>query len=950
MLNISKWIGGDKICVCEKRCENYKNCHRHPGGSPRPIGSVWDAIAEFTLSEVEVLQHDNIGVRCYNYSMKKYIPKDFEGKWQQKWAEMGLYKTDLEKPNGLKHYVLAELPYPSGDLHMGHWFTFAGADFYARLKRMQGYNVFFPVGFDAFGLPAENAAIKKGIHPQDWTMANIKTMKEQFKLMGGSFSFDHEVITCLPEYYKWNQWIFLKMLEKGLAYKGKYLSNWCNTCQTVLANEAVESGNCWRCGTEVEQKEIEQWFFKITDYAEKLIWLDPAAAGPGVDWPQSLRDAQNNWIGKSEGALIKFPAVIARNEATKQSDSGQARMTDEIASPAKPARNDEIEVFTTRPDTIFGATFLVISPEYPGLMALTNAENKEEVEKYIAEARKKSELERKKGLPGEALAKTGVFTGSYAKNPLTGEDIPIWVADYVLMGYGTGAIMAVPAHDDRDLEFAQKYKLEIKNVVGDGILINSGEFNGLSSDHAKEKITNYLEEHQLGKKQVQYHLRDWSISRQRYWGTPIPIIYCDKCGMVPVPEKDLPVELPYEVDYTPKGKPPLASNEEWLNVKCPKCDGLAKREAETMDTFVDSSWYFFRYLDPKLDSAIFDPKLAEKIMPVDIYFGGPEHNLGHTLYARFIAKFLDDLGLVKFAEFAQKRFNHGIVLGPDGNRMSKSKGNVVNPDEEVKKYGADTIRVFLGFFMPYDATGPWVPERIWGAYRFLERVWGLSEDSGRAKFTLSEVEVLARMTIQDNIIMHKTIKKVGEDIENLKFNTAIAALMEWLNYLSKKAQVSKEEYETFLLLLAPFAPHMTEELWNTVQLSVLGDQLSDKGQSVISTSVSLSTSQPVTEKQKTEKLSSENRNLKTDNWSIHQQPWPKYDEKYLEEEEITIVVQVNGKVRDNLVIQKDIINNNKDIEKLAKESPKIQKYILEKEILKVIYVPGKIINLVLAIP
>lgn len=813
--------------------------------------------------------------------MKKFIPGQFEARWQKKWAKDKLYKTDLQKPN--KYYVLAEFAYPSGDLHMGHWFTFSGADIFARFKRMQDRQVFFPNGFDAFGLPAENAAIKNNIHPQDWTMNNIARMKEQFATMGASFDFDYEVITCLPEYYRWNQWIFLKILEKGLAYRGSFLANWCPSCQTVLANEGVEAGLCWRCSTEVVQKDVEQWFFKITAFAQRLIWPDE----PNVNWPQSLREAQNNWIGKSEGALVKF---------------------------------DNLEVFTTRPDTIFGATFIVISPEHPLLANFVVPEKKKIINKYVAEAKKKSEVERK-----ENKNKSGVFSGSYVKNPLTGQKIPVWIADYVLPGYGTGAIMAVPAHDSRDFEFAKKHNLEIKTVIAPqeqkedhklpkafeeaGILANSGQYSGLSSDLAQKKISDYLEKHHLGKKQAYYHLRDWSISRQRYWGTPIPVVHCPKCGIIPVPEQDLPVELPFDVDYTPKGKSPLASNENWLEVKCPKCKENTTRDPDTMDTFVDSSWYFFRFLSPKYHEGPFDTKVAQKIMPVDIYFGGAEHNLGHTLYSRFFTKFFHDLGLSRLEEYALRRINHGIVLGPDGNKMSKSKGNVVNPDDEVKKFGADAVRVHMAFFMPYEgSSGPWISERIWGPYRFLDRVWQLFDKVtvGHPRLDVESVNIDSGskpgMTIDDLMKMHKTIKKVGEDIENIRFNTAVAALMEWLNYLSRRDAIGREEYRVLLLLLAPFAPHITEELWE-----MLGEK-----------------------------------------YSIHQQSWPKYEEEYLDKEDVTIIIQVNGRVRDQILIQKDIASSREVVENKAKESPKVQKFLAGEKIQKVVFVPVKIINFVLA--
>jgi leucyl-tRNA synthetase len=937
--------------------------------------------------------------------MKKYIPNQIEPKWQQKWAEDRIYKVDLNEASK-KFYLLVEFTYPSGDLHIGHWFAFAVPDVLARLKRMQGYSVFFPNGFDAFGLPAENAAIARGIHPKDWTLSNIENMKRQFTLMGAIHNWDNSVITCLPEYYKWNQWIFTKMLEKGLAYKGKALANWCDFCQTVLANENVESGTCWRCHNPVIQKQVDQWFLKITEYADRLMWDEN---GNGLDWPKATREGQNNWIGRSEGALVKF---------------------------------SELEVFTTRPDTLFGATFVVISPEHPMLKKLTVAKNEKQVEQYVSAAAKKSELERK-----ENKDKTGVFTGGYVKNPVNGEDVPVWVADYVLAGYGTGAIMAVPAHDERDFEFANKFNLPIRTVVepimgtkgedeefrksivaivydtknkkylsinwgkelggnlfigggidegedpietakreieeetgcknvkfvavtekihhhyrahskninreieavglyfeliddtkgqvkleddekgkfevewlteaeaekrvtedlhgyvfqklikglvyaGEGILVDSGQFSGLNSNEAKKKISNYLEEGQFGKAQVQYHLHDWSISRQRYWGTPIPIINCPECGVVAVPEKDLPVELPYEVDYTPKGKPPLATDEEWVNVKCPSCGGSATRETETMDTFVDSSWYFLRYLDNKNDKELAGKKRLEDWMPVDIYFGGSEHTLGHTLYSRFFVKFLKDIGVLNFEEYAKRRINHGVILGPDGHRMSKSKGNVINPDQQVNEYGADAVRMYLSFIGPYDIVAAWNPDGINGVYHFLQRVWGLQE-----KVNLDK----SSMTDSDLQIMHKTIKKVGEDISEIKFNTAVASLMEWLNHLSRKSEINKEEFKTLLMLLAPFAPHITEELW-----AQIGEE-----------------------------------------YSVHQQSWPQFDNKFLEVSEFSLVVQVNGKMRDSIMIQKDMESNKKDIEDLALKSIRVAKYIDGKTVKKVVHVPGRLVNIVI---
>ena len=824
--------------------------------------------------------------------MRKYIPSEIEAKWQKKWQEDNLYAVDLDKP-GKKYYLLVEFTYPSGDLHIGHWFAFSVPDVLGRFKRMQGYNVFFPNGFDAFGLPAENAAIERGIHPRDWTLSNIENMKKQFSLMGAIHNFENEVITCLPEYYKWNQWIFLKMLEKGIAYKGKALANWCPSCQTVLANENVEAGKCWRCATVVVQKEVEQWFLKITDYADRLLWKEL----PQVEWPKPVREGQNNWIGKSEGMEIYFNV---------------------------PDSNEKITVYTVFPETIFGVTYMVLAPEYPLVEKLTTDKQKSKVQNYIAKTKKKSELER------TALdkIKAGVFTGSYCINPVNKKSVPIWVADYVIGTYGTGAVMGVPGSDHRDFEFAKKYGLEIIRVIGktandtsevkatddvleEGWIVNSRQFDGLTTpDPARDKLKDWIEKKEFGKRKIQYHLHDWSISRQRYWGTPIPIINCPKCGVVPVPEKDLPVELPYEVDWAPKGKPPLATAENWINVKCPNCGGKAQREAETMDTFVDSSWYFLRYLDNHNGREIASKKRLKDWMMVDIYFGGAEHTLGHTLYSRFFYKFLIDIGVVSGSgEYAKKRVHHGVILGPDGARMSKSHGNVVNPDQQVKEYGADAIRMYLCFIGPYDIVAPWNPGGIGGVYHFLQRVWMLQEklsESVNQRVSESESDTLKYRYTDSLKMMHKTIKKVTEDIENIKFNTAVAALMEWLNYLSRKSKVSKEEYKTFLLLLAPFAPHITEELWSL-------DFARDKQK-----------------------------------WSIHQQPWPTFDNKYLEEEQVSIPVQINGKVRDTILIQKDIVSSKEMVEKLAKASLKVSKFLHNGSVEKTIYVPGKIISFVVS--
>ncbi|MBI3341856.1 leucine--tRNA ligase [Candidatus Curtissbacteria bacterium] len=1009
--------------------------------------------------------------------MSKYIPKSLEKNWQKKWHEAGLYKVDLTDSKK-KYYLLVELPYPSGDLHMGHWFTFAVTDILGRLKRMQGYNVFFPVGFDAFGLPAENAAIKRGINPRDWTYGNIETMKKQFATMGGMHDFEHGVITCDPEYYRWNQWIFIKMLEKGLAYRGKILSNWCPKDQTVLANENVEAGRCWRCGTEVVQKEVDQWMLKITDYADRLLWedkqnfvllhgftgrpdknffpwlkealetkgyrvqvpalpdpddadpmeqikyvlencdfdqntvllghslgavvamkvtealktkiaglvlvapfiepkfrdhprpfekkfnwefdfkkiksnissaitvgdIDDSAVAPAhvkkaaevlgaelvmvkpnidhftghqepevlkqllslnktsqIDWPQPVREGQNNWIGKSEGVIIKF----------KVKDSSEV-----------------IEVFTTRPDTLWGATFIVLAPELDLVFKITTSDKTKEVTAYQEKAVKKSEMERK-----ENKEKTGVFTGAYAINPLNGNEIPVWIADYALAQYGTGSLFG-DAHDDRDVEFAKKYGIaltptvitgdverdaRIKNkeevFTGYGTLIESGKYTGMSSVEAKRAVIADLVHAKSAEVFVNYHLHDWSISRQRYWGTPIPVIHCQKCGTVPVPEKDLPVVLPEIKDYSPQGKPPLAAAEEWVNVKCPNCAGDAKREVDTMDTFVDSAWYFLRYVDPKNEREIFNKQLVSRWAPVELYIGGAEHTLGHTLYSRFFVKFLHDIGVVPFDEYAKKRVHHGVILGPDGARMSKSHGNVVNPDEQVDQFGADAVRMYLAFLGPYDLVAPWNPTGIRGVYHFLQRVWELNEKvdgyqstvEGKSKKTVNRKSITHNLSAADLFWMHKTIKKVGEDVSSIKYNTAVAALMEWLNYLSRKAHGGKilhDEYETLLLLVAPFAPHMTEELWQKSHSFTHFD--------------------------------AEN--------SVHKQAWPVFQEQYIKEEKVIIVVQINGKVRENVEVETGA--DQVAVEKLARASEKIQNY-LTGEPKKVIFVPGKLLNFVI---
>ena len=764
--------------------------------------------------------------------MNKYFAKEIEPKWQEYWEKNGIYKFKKDQKKK-KYYNLVELPYPSGDLHLGHWFAFTPPDAHARYKRMSGFNVFYPNGFDSFGLPAENAAIKRGIHPKDWTYKNIETMKKQFETMGTMIDWGSEVITSDPEYYRWNQWIFIKMYEKGLAYRGKALSNWCPVDQTVLANEHIEQGKCWRCGAEVIQKEVEQWCLKITEYADRLIWPENTS----LDWPKEVKEGQNNWIGKKEGMLIKFR--IQNSEF----------------------RIRELEVFTTRPETTDGVSFLVIAPEHP-----LNKEIKEKrVQTYIEEASKKTEMERK-----EDRTKSGVFSGFEAKNPVTGKNIPIWISDYVLAGYGSGAIMAVPFADERDREFAEKFNLSI-----------------LKTDFKAKPE---------GKKTVNYHLRDWSVSRQRYWGTPVPMIHCEKCAVVPVPLEDLPVELPYKVDFTPKGKPPLASDEAWLNVKCPKCEAPAKRDAETLDTFFDSAWYYYRYCSPNYEKGPFDELKIKELMPIDIYFGGSEHTLGHTLYARFFTKFFKDLGLVNFDEFAQKRAQHGVILGPDGVRMSKSRDNVVNPDDFVKEYGADTVRLYICFMMPYTATAPWSDSAISGVYKFLKRVWDLQNKIKDHKSNLKS----ENMSSEEFYQMHSAIKKVGDDLDTLNFNTAVSALMIWLNFLSSKKDVYRLEYETLLKLLAPFAPHITEEVWHSINPSAN---------------------------------------------SIHLENFPLYQAKFTARETVQIIIQVNGKIRDTIEIDSSKIKDQSFVENETKNSEKIKKYI-QNGVKNTIYVPGKILNFV----
>ncbi len=804
---------------------------------------------------------------------RDYDPGIIESRWQRRWAESGLYKTD-EDPAKPKHYALTMLPYPSGDLHVGHWYAMTPSDTRARFMRMRGYRVFFPIGFDAFGLPAENAAIKRGIHPRKWTYSNIENMRGQLRQMGTMFDFDSEVVTCEPEYYRWNQWFFLKFFEKGLAYRAEVPVDWCPNDQTTLAREQVIGPNrvCERCGTPVIRKNLRQWLFKITDYADELLDFSK------IEWPERVKTLQTNWIGRSEGAEIEFDVP----------------------------GYGPIEVFTTRPDTLFGATFFVMAPEHPAVEKITTPEQQAEVKSYVEKAARMSEIDR----TDVTREKTGVFTGAYATNPANGESIPIYVADYVLMGYGTGAIMAVPAHDERDFEFARQYGIEIRPVIappdwkggefeeaytGEGTMINSGRFDGTPSDEGREKVTAWLEERGKGRHAVSYRLRDWLISRQRYWGTPIPIIYCEKCGTVPVPEEDLPVLLPEDAEFTPTGESPLKLDPDFYNTTCPRCGGPATRETDTMDTFMDSSWYQYRYLSPHYDEGPFDTERGGKWLPVDQYTGGVEHAVMHLLYTRFFTKVMRDLGLVDFDEPMRRLFNQGEILGPDGNRMSKSKGNVVNPQEFVDRYGADVLRCFLMFIGPWNEGGPWDGKGIEGVARFLRRAHTLVTGGGPSGAEADPAEIERRT--------NRTIRKITQDIENFRFNTAIASLMEHTNYLlAVRGRVGEGEWRealrSFVLILAPFAPHHAEEMWAEMGLS----------------------------------------------YSVHLQEWPQWNEDLVAEEEITLVVQVNGRLRDRIQAPADIAEE--DARELALASPKVRPHVEGKEIRKSIYVPGRLVNLV----
>ncbi|MGE5464259.1 MAG: leucine--tRNA ligase [Syntrophothermus sp.] len=818
-----------------------------------------------------------------------YHPKAMEKKWQEKWEADKLYRSVIDETRP-KHYALTMLPYPSGDLHIGHWYAMTPSDARARFMRMRGYNVLFPMGFDAFGLPAENAAIKSGIHPMVRTRDNIVRMRTQLRSMGAMFDWEREAVSCEPGYYKWTEWFFIQLYKAGLAYRKMSPVDFCPNCNTTLAREQVwgEDRHCERCKTPVIKKDLDQWFFKTTRYADELLNFD------GIDWPERVKTLQTNWIDRSEGASVIF-----------KTEKG----------------NHNVEIFTTRPDTLWGATFMVFSPEHPLVDEITTPENKAAVEEYKQQAARQSDIQR-----GAAdKEKTGVFTGGYAINPVNGERVPIWIADYVLMSYGTGAIMAVPAHDERDFAFARKYGLKIVPVIqpggveldgdtmesayiGDGVMINSGQFNGSRVNTEKgrknpgiSQVIDYLQEKGIGKESVNYRYRDWLISRQRYWGAPIPMVHCEIHGWNPVPDDQLPVTLPEDVEWKPTGESPLKLHPTWKNATCPVCGGPATRETDTMDTFMCSSWYHLRYLSPRYDKGPFDDAEYNYWMPVDTYTGGIEHATMHLLYTRFFHKALRDAGITEGNEPMMQLRNQGMVLGEDNEKMSKSRGNVVAPDVLVQRYGADTIRAYLMFFARWEMGAPWDSQGIEGAARWIRRTWALFTDPSPAGSASEET----RRTLRRRV--HQTVRKVTHDFENFEFNTIISALMELLNemYRAREAGAAgsrewSEAQDIYLRMLAPVAPHIAEELW-TVHLG-----------------------KP---------------------YSVHQQAWPQVDEEAAREDSIEIPVQVNGKVRDRVVVPADA--NEDQIKSAALASEQVQKYLEGREPRKVIVANMRLVNVVL---
>ncbi|HPZ43428.1 MAG TPA: leucine--tRNA ligase [Bacillota bacterium] len=820
-----------------------------------------------------------------------YDFRALEEKWQARWEKEGIYQIPdfSDRP---KYYCLEMFPYPSGKLHMGHLRNYSIGDVVARFKTMQGYHVLHPMGWDAFGLPAENAAIKHGVHPAKWTFNNIDNMRAQLKQMGISYDWNREVATCHPDYYRWTQWLFLQLFHKGLAYKKKAAVNWCPECATVLANEQVKDGGCERCKTPVIKRELSQWFFKITAYAERLLNDLKLLEG----WPEKVKIMQENWIGRSEGAEIDFKVD---------------------------GMDETITVYTTRPDTLFGVTYLVLAPEHPLVEKLIEGKREEaEIRKFIQKVRNLSELDR----TSTEAEKIGLPTGAFCINPLTGEKVPVLIANYVLLEYGTGCVMGVPAHDQRDFEFARKYNFPIRVVIqpagdkldpstmeaayeGEGVMVNSGKFDGLPNKEGMKAVTRELEKLGKGRFRVNYRLRDWLISRQRYWGVPIPIIYCDNCGTVPVPESDLPVMLPMNVEFKPTGRSPLADCPEFVNTVCPSCGGPGKRETDTMDTFMCSSWYYYRYTSPRETEGPWDKAKVDYWLPVDQYIGGVEHAILHLLYSRFFTKVLYDLKLVNTQEPFTNLLTQGMVL-KDGVKMSKSRGNVVSPEDIVARYGADTARLFILFAAPPDRDLEWSDQGVEGCFRFLKRVWRLA--APLADFLkgvpLAPAANLVGANREMRRITHNTIKKVTEDISNrFNFNTAISAIMEMVNALyqykeipetDRSPAVLRESLDTLLLLLAPFAPHITEEIWEAT---------GHEG-------------------------------------SIHQQPWPAYDPEAIQEDEITIVVQINGKVRERLLVPADLPPEK--MQERVLQEPRVLRLIQDKKIIKIIPVPGKLVNIV----
>ncbi len=820
--------------------------------------------------------------------MSDYNPQQLEPKWQAKWAETGLYRQviDHDQP---KHYALTMLPYPSGDLHIGHWYAMTPSDARARFMRMKGYNVLFPIGFDAFGLPAENAAIKRNTHPQKWTYANIEKMRGQLRSMGAMFDWEREAISSDPSYYRWTQWFFKKLVEMGLAYRAMAAVDFCPNCNTTLAREQVwgDDRHCERCGTPVIKKDLEQWFFKTTDYAEELLDFSQ------INWPERVKVMQTNWIGKSTGADVVFKT----SDFLEKSDVSY-----------------DIPIFTTRPDTLWGATFMVMAPEHPLVDKITTPEQVDAVLQYREQAQRMSDIDRESA----DREKTGVFTGAYAVNPVNQARIPIWVADYVLMGYGFGAIMAVPAHDERDFEFATKYGLDIAEVIRrpgrtdedgplteaytsktEGYMINSAEFDGTPINEAIEKVTAWLEEQGVGKAAVNYRLRDWLISRQRYWGAPIPIIYCPDHGAVTAPDEALPILLPEDVEFMPTGESPLKLHEEFLHTTCPICQKPSLRETDTMDTFMCSSWYQYRYLSPQDSEHPFDPAEGDYWLPVDQYTGGIEHATMHLIYTRFFTKAMREMGLVDFDEPMLALHNQGMVLGEDNEKMSKSRGNVIAPDDLVQQFGADTVRAYLMFFTRWDQGGPWNYDGIKGPQRLLNDVWSAATH----EYALQQVNADADRALRRKT--HQVIRKVGADFEGFAFNTAVAAIMEHRNSIreaQEKQNVTlaswNEAIDNLLLLLAPIAPHITEELW------------ARRGHE----------------------------------YSIHQQAWPQWDADMAKEDVITLVVQVNGKVRDRIEAAAD--TPDEALKALALASENVQRHLDGREPRKVIVVKGKLVNVV----